>query len=149
MDFGYNFQASGFQRKAEADLWTLWLNLVNASKGSRSMTEREEQNLIKAARAGDNQAFGRLFTSHQPTIQDYLADRVRDREDGEDLAQEVFIAALTHLDRFRGDCPFSQWLFRIALNRLKNYYRALKAREGQLYPLDGSLEDPPLDLQQK
>jgi RNA polymerase sigma-70 factor (ECF subfamily) len=112
------------------------------------MTEREEQNLIKAAQAGDREAVERLIEPHWRTIRGYLAKRARNREDLEDLVSEVLESAFIKIKDFRGEGTFSGWLLRIAENKLKNYYRALQAREGRMLPLDALEEDSPPDLQQ-
>ena len=46
--------------------------------------------------------------------------------DAEDIAQNSFIKAWRSLDRFRGDCTFSTWLFRITVNTAKDYIRSEK-----------------------
>jgi RNA polymerase sigma-70 factor, ECF subfamily len=89
--------------------------------------------LLQAAKSGDQSARERLFARHRPLIQAYLGRRVRSSEDGEDLVQNVFLRATRSLESFRSDCPFSQWLLRIAANELKNYYeRQLSRRPASL-----------------
>jgi len=87
-------------------------------------TERQQETdrLLEAARSGDSDAAGVLLASFRPTIAGYLKARTRTREDCEDLTQNVFLRASRNLTSFRGDCPLSQWLLRIAANELKNYY---------------------------
>jgi RNA polymerase sigma-70 factor (ECF subfamily) len=53
-------------------------------------------------------------------------------DDADDLAQETFIHAYQHLDRFRGDARFSSWLYRIAVNRCLNW-RKRKLRQERLH----------------
>jgi len=41
---------------------------------------------------------------------------VRNREDAEELAQDVFMKVFKHLSSFKGECSFSTWIYRIAYN---------------------------------
>jgi RNA polymerase sigma-70 factor, ECF subfamily len=55
----------------------------------------------------------------------YLAfSYVKDRSVAEDLAQEVFLSAYTHLDTFQFDASIKTWLFRITVNRCKDYLKS-------------------------
>jgi RNA polymerase sigma-70 factor (ECF subfamily) len=51
-----------------------------------------------------------------------------DREEAEDVAQEVFITVFKSIDSFRGDAKFSTWLYRIAANHCKNRIKYLARR---------------------
>jgi RNA polymerase sigma-70 factor (ECF subfamily) len=48
---------------------------------------------------------------------------VSNREDAEDLAQEAFVRIYRALPKFRGDCPIFTWMYRIALNIVRESYR--------------------------
>src|SRR5512132_3189898 len=78
--------------------------------------------LLDAARSGDRQAAGKLLEQHRGLVTSYLAKRTRTAEDRDDLVQNVLLRATRNLHSFRSDCPFSQWLLRIAANELANYY---------------------------
>jgi RNA polymerase sigma-70 factor (ECF subfamily) len=55
----------------------------------------------------------------------YLAfSYVKDRSIAEDLAQEVFLSAYTHLDTFQFNASIKTWLFRITVNRCKDYLKS-------------------------
>lgn len=84
--------------------------------------QHEADRLLEAARNGDSNAAGTLLAGFRPLIVGYINSRTRTREDCEDLTQNVFLRASRNLNSFRGDCPLSQWLIRIAANELKNYY---------------------------
>lgn len=66
----------------------------------------------------------------------YLRRQLRDHDSADDLAQEVFIAVLAHIDRFDARrASFRTWLFRIATNKLIDHLRSLR-RRGQPLSLD-------------
>ena len=62
------------------------------------------------------EAVDELFRRYQPRIVRWCYRFTRDRESGLDLAQEVFLRAFRNLDRYRGECRFSTWLYVIARN---------------------------------
>jgi len=82
--------------------------------------ESEERLLIEAAQK-DPRRFGDLYERYFMRVYAYVARRVRDRHETEDLTSEVFHRALANLDRFewRG-APFAAWLFRIASNAISD-----------------------------
>jgi RNA polymerase sigma-70 factor (ECF subfamily) len=71
--------------------------------------------LVRRARGGDLEAYGRLVERHREAVH-RIASGMVGPADADDVAQEVFLRALHRLDRFRGDAPFRAWLLRIAHN---------------------------------
>lgn len=89
----------------------------------------DDDALVERARAGDHLAFGELVRRHQDAV--YRVVRRTSRVDparAEDLAQETFLRAYRALDRFRGQCSFAHWLFRIATNLTINRATTVAAR---------------------
>ncbi len=80
--------------------------------------EADERLLIEAAQK-DPRRFAELYESNFHRVYAFIARRVRDREEAEDLTSEVFHQALANLGRFewRG-VPFAAWLYRIAANAI-------------------------------
>ena len=54
--------------------------------------------------------------------------RTRSREDAEDICQDVFLQAYRSLKKLQQPERFESWLFRIAVNRVKDYHRRQKFR---------------------
>jgi RNA polymerase sigma-70 factor (ECF subfamily) len=85
--------------------------------GWKRLTDEE---LIAAHRDGwgptRDEAVEELFHRYQPRIVRWCYRFTRDRESGLDLAQEIFMRAFRNLDRYRGECRFSTWLYVIARN---------------------------------
>jgi len=81
-------------------------------------TDSTERLLIEAAQK-DPSRFGDLYDDYFDRVYAYIAARVRNRAEAEDLTSEVFQQALAGLQRFewRG-APFGAWLFRIAANAM-------------------------------
>ena len=61
-------------------------------------------------------AAAELFLRHQTRITRWCYRFTRDRETASDLAQEILLRAFRNLDRYRGECRFSTWLYVIARN---------------------------------
>lgn len=87
-----------------------------------------EEQLLKSAQGGNQDSFGELMRIHQPLLFGMILRRINQREDAEDVLQEVFIQAFRHLVNFRGEAKLSTWLYTIALNRIRNHVRQKNAR---------------------
>jgi RNA polymerase sigma-70 factor (ECF subfamily) len=90
------------------------------------MLENEE-NLIRSAKGGDPEAFGKLYDEHHPRIYRFVLLKVSSREDAEDLTHQIFLNAWEHISGYRHQgFPFSSWLYRIARNAVIDHYRTRK-----------------------
>jgi RNA polymerase sigma-70 factor, ECF subfamily len=98
------------------------------------MNEQEVLNLLLA---GDPAAIRSLVDQYQPLVLKTARGFVRNTEDARDIAQEVFIDILTHLNRFKAQSGLSTWIYRITVNRSLNYLRSNKRRLGRLSYSDG------------
>src|SRR6266849_10697184 len=85
-------------------------------------TEPDERLLIQAAQR-DPRRFAELYENNFDRVYAFIARRVRNREEAEDLTSEVFHQALANIGRFewRG-VPFAAWLFRIASNAIASHF---------------------------
>ncbi len=88
----------------------------------------EDRDAVERSVRGDREAFDLLVGKYYKKIYSFAYRFVSDREEANDLAQEIFTAAYKNLKKFRGDAKFSTWLFRIASNRGKNKFKYLKRR---------------------
>ncbi len=91
---------------------------------------QEEELLIQKARAGDRNAFGKLYDTYAPRIYRFIFLKVSNRQDAEDLTHQVFVNAWESMSRFelRG-FPFSSWLYRIAGNAVIDHYRTARVHQ--------------------
>jgi len=91
-------------------------------------TESDERLLIEAAQ-NDPSRFAELYEQNFHRVYAYVARRVRDRAETQDLTAQVFHQALANLGKFKWKgSPFSAWLYRIASNAIADRARQ-KARE--------------------
>ena len=80
------------------------------------MENLNEQDLIQSILNGNTQAFSVLLKRYQRPIHVLIRQIIPNREDAEELTQDVFIKAFRKLDSFKGSSSLSTWLYRIAWN---------------------------------
>lgn len=81
---------------------------------------------------GHTEAFGRIVHAYALPLRSFLASQVHHLDDVDDLAQEVFLAALGSLSTFRRGDDFGAWLRGIARNKVRLYFRSLSRRNQAL-----------------
>ncbi len=81
---------------------------------------------IKRVKAGDYKAFAHIVSTCRPMVFTIIFRIVNNREDAEDIAQEVFIKVFKSLDSYREESEFSTWLYRIAYNTTLSEMRKRK-----------------------
>ena len=87
-----------------------------------------ERRLIRKLRDRDEKAFREIVELHRDRVFNLTYRMLGNREEAEDVAQEVFITVFKSIDSFRGDSQFSTWLFRITANHCKNRIKYLARR---------------------
>ncbi|HMP90351.1 MAG TPA: sigma-70 family RNA polymerase sigma factor [Kiritimatiellia bacterium] len=104
-------------------------------------TDRE---LVARAQRQDLDAYNELIQRYHKKIYALVYNMTSNKEDAEDLVQEVFFKAYSALKRFKGDSSFYTWVYRIAVNRTINYVKKRKKRTGlSLDDIDGGVERDP------
>ena len=88
----------------------------------------EEEILIESAQNGDSAAFGKLYDRYAERIYRFIFLKTGHKSDTEDLLHEVFLAGWRTITSYelRGGIPFTSWLYRIAGNRVIDWYRTRK-----------------------
>ncbi len=90
-----------------------------------------ENELVRQAQAGDENAFARLYDAYLTRIYRYVYFRVTDEQTAEDVTSQVFLKAWESLERCQiGKSPFVAWLYRIAHNAVIDHYRTRKSTIG-------------------
>ena len=85
--------------------------------------------LIDQATAGDEKALETLLSSVQDLVFNLSLRMLGTFPDAEDASQEILLKVITHLSAFKKESAFSTWVFRIAVNHLKNYRRSMFAHQ--------------------
>lgn len=82
----------------------------------------EEKQLVTDAKS-NTESFGKLYDFYFPKVYAFVATKVNERDDAEDLVSDIFMKVLENIHKFewRG-VPFGAWIFRIARNVLNDYY---------------------------
>jgi RNA polymerase sigma-70 factor (ECF subfamily) len=101
--------------------------------------EKPDLELFSLVAAGDQAAFAQLVRRHQSRMLNLAYRFSRDRQDAEELAQEIFFKAWRQARTFRGESMFSTWLYRLAVNTCLNHRQRKKTRPDPL-PLPADLE---------
>lgn len=100
---------------------------------------QDEQSLITRAQARDADAFGRLYEAYFEKVYRYVALKIGNRIEAEDLTQQVFVNALESIGSYKmREVPFSAWLYRIAHNQIVDTLRKRSRRP--TLELDESLQ---------
>ncbi len=112
-----------------------------------------EEILIQAAKDGDCESFAPLIERYKMSIYRLVYRMVRNRDDTEDLVQEIFIKAYKGIKGFKIGNKFFPWLCRIAVNHTLNFIK--KEKKVDIQPLEwvenynDSKNDPVKMVEQK
>jgi RNA polymerase sigma-70 factor (ECF subfamily) len=87
--------------------------------------EPDEGSWIRRARDGDRASFELLYRRHAGRVHALSLRLTRNAAEAEDMTQEVFVRAWTHLDRIRDAAHFAAWLRTVATNLAINERRSL------------------------
>jgi RNA polymerase sigma factor (sigma-70 family) len=120
------------------------LNKIGKAGVTASCELTAEEELVAAAKGGDEVAFESLFNRHQRKIFMLAFRYTRVREDAEDIVQQTFQKAFVHLQKFEGKSSLSTWLTRIAINQALMLLRSRRGlREVLIDDLSGDEEATP------
>jgi RNA polymerase sigma-70 factor (ECF subfamily) len=98
----------------------------------------EDKTLIEMALAGQSEYFSVLMDRHVTAVRRCVMSMVRNTSDVDDLVQDAFLKAWTHLCTFRFEASFRSWITRIAMNESLGLYRRQRCRPSFSAP--GNLE---------
>lgn len=97
-----------------------------------------ESQLVEKSMDGDLDAFEELVLLFDKKVYNYCLRMTNNRNDAEDLAQEVFLKVYKNLKNFRKDSKFSTWIYRIAYNTCVDNYRKKRFK---LLPLNKIIDE--------
>jgi RNA polymerase sigma-70 factor (ECF subfamily) len=111
-----------------------------------STSRNGETKLVQKLSSGDSAVMAEFYNLYRNRLYSLVLEHVdRDENIAEDLVHEVFLAALSSLDKFRGDSQLYTWLRSIALHKINDFYRH-QAREPK--PRESSADSDGLELEQ-
>ncbi len=116
-------------------------------------TNEELLALVNEATAGDKKALETLITGVRDIVFNLSLRMLGTFPDAEDATQDILLKMITRLSSFRGDSSFTTWVFRIAVNHLKNYKKHMFAHHPLSFEFygddieNGKIQDVP-DLTQ-
>jgi RNA polymerase sigma-70 factor (ECF subfamily) len=97
---------------------------------SRNIDPREltDEELMLLVQEGRSRAYDVLVVRYKNRLFTYLFRLLGNRDEAEEFAQEAFVKAYIHADKYRTVARFSTWLYTIATNLVRNRVRATKRR---------------------
>lgn len=121
---------------------------VTFHKASRlkGIMQNEESHIIASILSGRTEQFAYFLDTYGPQVFHLIVRMVGSPEDAEELTQDCFMKAFTHLSSFQENSSFSTWIYRIAYNTATS---ALRKKEHELLSFDdrmwNSLSDTEVD----
>ncbi|MDR3250886.1 MAG: sigma-70 family RNA polymerase sigma factor [Tannerella sp.] len=106
------------------------------------MRRQSDNYYVERIRSGETDCFAPLLERYGKQVFSLVVKIVENREDAEELAQDVFMKAFRSISAFRGDSSFSTWLYRIAYNMAVSATR----KAGVMYvPVDDEMMERTAD----
>lgn len=93
-----------------------------------TLTDEELVARCKAELPGNTRSYEELVKRHMNRVYSLVYEVVADKEEAEDIAQDVFIKVYHNLNRFEQQASFSTWLYRIATNSALDTLDKIKRR---------------------
>jgi RNA polymerase sigma-70 factor, ECF subfamily len=93
-----------------------------------SLTTLDERSLVQEAQAGSRIAFEELVRRYDRDVLRLASNLMKRTEDARDVYQEAFLKVYRNLHRFRFECSFYTWLYRIVTNVCLDHLRRRQAR---------------------
>lgn len=90
------------------------------------MEKYDDTYYIRRIAEGDVHSYAALVSRYSRPLFSLIFKIVRNREDAEELAQDVFVKVYRSLPGFKGECSFSTWIYRIAYNTALSFTRHAK-----------------------
>lgn len=122
----------------------------------------DEMELVRRAAGRDGQAFRTIMQRHNQRLYRIARGIIRDNAEAEDIVQEAYVRAFSHLDGFRGGSTLATWLSRIVINEAlgrlrKNRSAARRAVAAEQaasaeiipFPINTSHDDPERTMAQR
>ena len=111
------------------------------SSVSKTDPDRE---LVERAQSGDTRAFDELIVKYSPKLYGLIYNMTSNKDDTNDLMQDVFAKAFRSLGRFQGKSTFYTWIYAIGTNMTLNFLKKRKRRmASSLDEVDSGIQNDP------
>lgn len=120
-------------------MWTAFSGTANMDFMTQSIQKKpdiklsanasEVTTLVQEAITGNRFAFSQLINIFQNDVFKMVFYRTRSQMDAEDLTQDIFLQAFKNLSKLKSIEKFKSWLFSIAINRIRDFYRKKRFRD--------------------
>jgi RNA polymerase sigma-70 factor, ECF subfamily len=118
----------------------------SAEDRALAVARLEEKELVERAQRGDRAAFEALVSRYDRDVLRLALNLTRRSEDARDVYQEAFLKAYKNIHRFRFECSFYTWLYRIVTNVCLDQLRRRSSRPEDQAPELGEEADAPHDF---
>jgi RNA polymerase sigma-70 factor (ECF subfamily) len=114
---------------------------MSSESTNESPTDADEL-LVSRAQSGDTLAFDQLVVRYSPRLYGMIYHMTSNKEDANDLTQDVFAKAYRSLNRFRGRSSFYTWIYAIGTNMTLNFLKKRNRRAAwSLDNLDSGIQN--------
>ncbi|NLT51102.1 MAG: sigma-70 family RNA polymerase sigma factor [Ignavibacteria bacterium] len=100
----------------------------NQNNEEKRLIEDEDFELIKSFIEGNDRVFAKLVNKHKDKVRNLVFLTLGDSEYVDDISQDVFISVYRKLGEFRFESKFTTWLYRITVNKCRDYLRKKRVR---------------------
>jgi RNA polymerase sigma-70 factor (ECF subfamily) len=120
------------------------METVRAAGSVADLGSPSDEELARRVREGETALFEVLMRRHNPKVYRAVRALVSNEDEVEDVMQQAYVLAFTHLSQFEGHSRFSTWLIRIAVNealmRLRKRNRLVTLDEGSNEEAEGDMK---------
>jgi RNA polymerase sigma-70 factor (ECF subfamily) len=107
---------------------------TDSSRERAKWKDHSDEELMLRVQGGDTDCFDVLVERYKVRLFNYLLRLTNNRDEAEEIAQEAFVRAYIHAEKYKTIAKFSTWLYTIATNLVRNRVRA-RSRAPQLVSL--------------
>lgn len=93
-----------------------------------------EEALIRSLKSGDEQGFSLFYQLYADKVYSVAVGVLQQREEAEDVTQEVFVSAYRSIHGFKGESSLGTWLYRITISRSLDAMRRMKRKPSDSLP---------------
>lgn len=104
------------------------MNIKQNNINEQSSREDEDFLLIEEFKSGNENAFSELVVKHKEKVRNLVYLTLGDVDYVDDISQDVFISVYHKLKEFRFESKFTTWLYRITVNKCRDYLRKKRVR---------------------